>query len=232
MEIKKSPKANLEGKKTIFFEIGLVIALAALLAAFSWKVETKVEEGFVVPPDEEIEEEIIPITQQMLKPPPPPPPAPRLTDLVEIVEDDTSIDEELEIEDAEADVENKDPVNYDDYGEYGDEDTGEDEVFTVVEEVPMFPGGMGALKKWLSKNLKYPMIAQENGIQGTVMVQFVVWKDGTIKDVQLVRGVDASLDKEATRLVKAMPKWKPGKQRGKTVSARFTLPVTFRLRPN
>jgi len=232
MEIKKSPKANLEGKKTIFFEIGLVIALAALLAAFSWKVETKVEEGFVVPPDEEIEEEIIPITQQMLKPPPPPPPAPRLTDLVEIVEDDTSIDEELEIEDAEADVENKDPVNYDDYGEYGDEDTGEDEVFTVVEEVPMFPGGMGALKKWLSKNLKYPMIAQENGIQGTVMVQFVVWKDGTIKDVQLVRGVDASLDKEATRLVKAMPKWKPGKQRGRAVSARFTLPVTFRLRPN
>ena len=232
MEIKKSPKANLEGKKTIFFEIGLVIALAALLAAFSWKVETKVEEGFVVPPDEEVEEEIIPITQQMLKPPPPPPPAPRLTDLVEIVEDDTSIDEELEIEDAEADVENKDPVNYDDYGEYGDEDTGEDEVFTVVEEVPMFPGGMGALKKWLSKNLKYPMIAQENGIQGTVMVQFVVWKDGTIKDVQLVRGVDASLNKEATRLVKAMPKWKPGKQRGKTVSARFTLPVTFRLRPN
>ena len=232
MEIKKSPKANLEGKKTIFFEIGLVIALAALLAAFSWKVETKVEEGFVVPPDEEIEEEIIPITQQMLKPPPPPPPAPRLTDLVEIVEDDTSIDEELEIEDAEADVENKEPVNYDDYGEYGDEDTGEDEVFTVVEEVPMFPGGMGALKKWLSKNLKYPMIAQENGIQGTVMVQFVVWKDGTIKDVQLVRGVDASLNKEATRLVKAMPKWKPGKQRGRAVSARFTLPVTFRLRPN
>ena len=232
MEIKKSPKANLEGKKTIFFEIGLVIALAALLAAFSWKVETKVEEGFVVPPDEEIEEEIIPITQQMLKPPPPPPPAPRLTDLVEIVEDDTSIDEELEIEDAEADVENKDPVNYDDYGEYGDEDTGEDEVFTVVEEVPTFPGGMSALKRWLSKNLKYPMIAQENGIQGTVMVQFVVWKDGTIKDVQLVRGVDASLDKEATRLVKAMPKWKPGKQRGRAVSARFTLPVTFKLRPN
>jgi len=232
MEIKKSPKANLEGKKTIFFEIGLVIALAALLAAFSWKVETKVEEGFVVPPDEEVEEEIIPITQQMLKPPPPPPPAPRLTDLVEIVEDDTSIDEELEIEDAEADVENKDPVNYDDYGEYGDEDTGEDEVFTVVEEMPEFPGGKKALANWLRKNLKYPMIASENGIQGTVVVQFVVWKDGTIKDVQLVRGVDASLNKEATRLVKAMPKWKPGKQRGKTVSARFTLPVTFRLRPN
>jgi len=129
-------------------------------------------------------------------------------------------------------VENKDPVNYDDYGEYGDEDTGEDEVFTVVEEMPEFPGGKKALANWLRKNLKYPMIASENGIQGTVVVQFVVWKDGTIKDVQLVRGVDASLNKEATRLVKAMPKWKPGKQRGKTVSARFTLPVTFRLRPN
>ena len=228
MEIKKSPKANLEGKKTIFFEIGLVIALAALLAAFSWKVDTKVEEGFVLPPDEEVEEEIMPVTQQMLKPPPPPP-APRLTDLVEIVEDDTSIDEELEIEDVEADVENKEPVNYEDYGEYGDEDTGEDEVFTVVEENPEFPGGMKGLANWLRKNIKYPTIARENGIQGAVTVRFVVWKDGTIKDVQLMRGVDASLDKEAIRLVKAMPKWKPGKQRGRNVSTSFFLPITFKL---
>lgn len=227
MEIKKSPKANLERKKTIFFEIGLVLALAILLLAFSWKVETKVEEGFVSPPEEEVEEEIIPITQQMLKPPPPPPPAPRLTDLIDIVEDDTNIDEQLEIEDAEADVENKGPVDYTDYGEYGDEDTGETEIFQVVEDMPSFPGN---LNKWLSQNLKYPMIAQENGIQGQVILQFVVGKDGAISDVQVVRGVDPSLDKEAVRVVKAMPKWKPGKQRGKPVLVRFTLPISFKLK--
>ena len=107
MEVKKSPKADLEGKKTIFLEIGFVIALGILLSAFNWKTNTKVEEGFVITQEEQVEEEIIPITQQMMKPPPPPPPAPKLTDLIEIVEDELSIDEELEIDDAEADVENK-----------------------------------------------------------------------------------------------------------------------------
>ena len=93
MELKKSPKADLEGKKTIFLEIGFVIALGILLSAFNWKTNTKVEEGFVITQEEQVEEEIIPITQQMMKPPPPPPPAPKLTDLIEIVEDELSIDE-------------------------------------------------------------------------------------------------------------------------------------------
>ena len=113
MEVKKSPKADLEGKKTIFLEIGFVIALGILLSAFNWKTNTKVEEGFVITQEEQVEEEIIPITQQMMKPPPPPPPAPKLTDLIEIVEDELSIDEELEIDDAEADVENKNNYNFD-----------------------------------------------------------------------------------------------------------------------
>ena len=91
MEVKKSPKADLEGKKTIFLEIGFVIALGILLSAFNWKTNTKVEEGFVITQEEQVEEEIIPITQQMMKPPPPPPPAPKLTDLIEIVEDELSI---------------------------------------------------------------------------------------------------------------------------------------------
>ena len=213
MEVKKSPKADLEGKKTIFLEIGFVIALGILLSAFNWKTNTKVEEGFVITQEEQVEEEIIPITQQMMKPPPPPPPAPKLTDLIEIVEDELSIDEELEIDDAEADVENKNNYNFDYDGDsWGEEESdGEADIFQVVEDMPQFPGG--SVQKWIAKNVKYPMIE----------------KDGSVSDVKVARSVDPSLDKEAIRVVKAMPKWKPGKQRGKPVRVSYTVPINFQL---
>ena len=125
MEIKKSPKADLEGKKGVFFEIGLTLALAVLLFAFEWKSSTEQVTPFQTPAEEQIEDEIIPITQQMLKPPPPPPPAPKLTDLIDIVEDDTNIDDDLEILDAEDQSENQVIENVADFGEYGEENTGE-----------------------------------------------------------------------------------------------------------
>lgn len=230
MEIKKSPKADLEGKKGIFFEIGLTLALAVLLFAFEWKTSTEEVGQFQTPAEEQVEEEIIPITQQMLKPPPPPPPAPKLTDLIDIVEDDTNIDDDLEILDAEDESENQVVDNVTDFGDYGDEDTGESEVFVVVEDMPSFPGGN--VQKWISKNVKYPVLAMENGIQGKVYIQFVIEKDGSITDVKVIRGVDASLDKEAVRVVQAMPKWKPGKQRGKAVRVSYTLPINFQLSNN
>ena len=227
MEVKKSPKADLEGKKTIFLEIGFVIALGILLSAFNWKTNTKVEEGFVTVAEEPVEEEIIPITQQMMKPPPPPPPAPKLTDLIEIVDQELDIDEELEIEDVEANVENRTDYSYDYDGTgYDEGDYGEEDIFQVVEDMPTFPGD---INKWLGKNVKYPVIAQENNIQGKVIVQFVIERDGSITDVQVVRPVDPSLDKEAIRVVKSMPKWKPGKQRGKAVRVSYTVPINFRL---
>ncbi len=227
MEIKKTPKADLEGKKGIFFEIGLVVALGILLCAFNWKANTKVEEGFVTVAEEPVEEEIIPITQQMMKPPPPPPPAPKLTDLIEIVDQELDIDEELEIEDVEADVENRTDYSYDYDGTgYDEGDYGEEDIFQVVEDMPTFPGD---INKWLGKNVKYPVIAQENNIQGRVTVQFVIERDGSITDVKVLRGVDPSLDKEAVRVVKSMPKWKPGKQRGKPVRVSYTVPINFRL---
>ncbi|MEI3155914.1 MAG: energy transducer TonB [Odoribacter sp.] len=226
MEIKKSPKADLEGKKGIFFEIGLTLALAILLFAFEWKSSTAEVNAFQTVAEVEIEEEIIPITQQMMKPPPPPPPAPKLTDLIDIVEDDTNIDEELEIQDAEDDSENQEVPDVTDFGDYEGEDTGEAQIFQVVEDMPAFPGNV---TKWISKNVKYPVLAMENGIQGKVFVQFVIEKDGSITDVKVSRGVDASLDKEAVRVVKAMPKWKPGKQRGKPVRVSYTLPIFFQL---
>jgi len=102
-------------------------------------------------------------------------------------------------------------------------------VFDVVEEMPSFPGGQGALMAFLSSNIKYPVVAQENGVQGRVIVGFVVERDGSITDVKIMRSVDPSLDREAQRVVKAMPKWKPGKQNGSAVRVKYTVPVVFRL---
>ena len=105
----------------------------------------------------------------------------------------------------------------------------ENKVFDVVEQMPSFPGGMGALMSWLSQNIKYPVIAAENGVQGRVIVQFVVEKDGSITDVKVAKSVDPSLDKEAARVVSSMPKWTPGKQNGSAVRVKYTVPVTFKL---
>ena len=232
MEVKKSSKANLENLKGIFFEIGLIIALAFLFLAFEWKVNMKDKEDFIVTvPEELVEEEIIPITQQMLKPPPPPPPAPRLTDLIEIVDEEINLDDVLEIEDVEANVANRRVYDFSGQGngygdEYGDEYSDEAEVFAVVEDMPNFPGNV---QQWISKNIKYPMIAQENNIQGRVFVQFVIERDGSVTDVKVARSVDPSLDKEAIRVVKAMPKWTPGKQRNKPVRVSYTVPINFQL---
>ena len=102
-------------------------------------------------------------------------------------------------------------------------------VFDVVEEMPSFPGGNGALMSYLSSNVKYPVVAQENGVQGRVIVSFVVERDGSISDVKVARSVDPSLDREAQRVVKSMPRWTPGKQNGQTVRVKYTVPVVFRL---
>lgn len=105
----------------------------------------------------------------------------------------------------------------------------ENKVFDVVEQMPSYPGGMGALMTYLSNNIKYPVIAEENGIQGRVICTFVVERDGSITDVRVAKSVDPSLDKEACRVIKSMPHWIPGKQNGSAVRVKYTLPVTFRL---
>ena len=102
-------------------------------------------------------------------------------------------------------------------------------VFDVVEQMPSFPGGDAALMSFLNKNIKYPVIAEENGIQGRVVATFVVERDGSITDVKVIKSVDPSLDKEAVRVLKSMPKWIPGKQNGQSVRVKYTVPVTFRL---
>ncbi len=225
MELKKSQRADLENKKFIFWEIGMAMALLFTLLAFEWKVDTSEAEAFQTLPDDEVEEEIIPITRQLKPPPPPPPPAPKITDILNIVDDDEDLDDELEIEDVEADQDDDIEIQevYEEAEEYGDE------VFVVVENMPQFPGGTRALNRFIAKTVKYPPLAQEHGVTGRVIVGFVIGKDGSVSDVKVLRPVDPSLDKEAIRVIKAMPKWKPGKQRGKPVRVSYTVPINFQL---
>ena len=227
MEVKKSPKADLENKKTSNLLVGAILTLAVLFIGFEWserEVKVVTESGIT---EIVFEEEMIPITEQ--EPPkqaPPPPEAPKMEEIIEIVEDDADV-EESTIE-ASDDITAAVEVKYTAV-EVEEEEVEEQQIFQVVEEMPEFPGGMGECMKFLGKNIKYPQISQENGVQGRVIVQFVVNQDGSIVDPQVVRGVDPYLDKEALRVISMMPKWKPGKQRGKAVRVKFTVPVMFRL---
>ena len=229
MEVKKSPKADLENKRSTWLLVGYVIVLAVMFVAFEWtERDVKIDMSQAVT-DLVFEEEIeIPITEQQPEVvTPPPPEAPSIAETLTIVEDDADIEETtiasseetgqaVEIKYVPVEVEEEEPE--------------EQAIFEVVEEMPQFPeGGQAGLMKYLSSNIKYPTIAQENGTQGRVTVQFVVNQDGSIVDVKVLRGVDPYLDKEAIRVISSMPKWIPGKQRGKPVRVKYTVPVMFRL---
>ncbi len=225
MQLKKSPKASLEDKKFTYVLIGLVLVLSICYVAFEW-TEKEVTK-YVVTEDVAWQDEELDIQQTTQEtPPPPPPPAPQEVEVLNVVEDDVEV-EEIEInteDDKDVEVVIAPPV------EAPVEEEEEEVIFMVVESMPEFPGGQQALFKYLADNVKYPVIAQENGIQGRVICQFVVNKDGSIVDVVAVRSSgETSLDKEAIRVIKSMPKWKPGKQRGKPVRVKYTVPVNFRL---
>ena len=229
MEIKKSEKANLENKKLLFIEIGLIISLAITYLAFEWKssetnVSTLEAETEVV-----LEEEIIPITQETPPPPPAAPKIPVLSDQIDIVDDEIEVDDDMFMnleDDSSLGVEIMDYVEV-------EEEVVEEEAipFQLVEEKPSFQGGdANQFSKWVNSRLQYPEIAKENGVQGRVTLQFTVEKDGTVTKVRVLRGVDPSLDKEAVRVVSMSPKWKPGKQRDRAVPVTYTFPVIFQLR--
>lgn len=225
MEAKKTPKADLESKKSFFVQIGLIVALAAMLVAFEWKTydteQIKIDGRQV----ENVEEEMVEITQQNKPPPPPAPPA--QTTLIHIVTDDVQVDDDLII-DAEANeltvIEAYTPPAISE-----EEEVAEAEIFTVVEESPSYPGGDVGRIKFLQENIVYPQMARESGIQGTVYVTFVVERNGNVTDVRVLRGIGGGCDEEAVRVIKAMPKWNPGKQRGKPVRVQFNMPIKFTL---
>ncbi|RKX17639.1 MAG: energy transducer TonB [Candidatus Zixiibacteriota bacterium] len=223
MEVKKNPKVDLEKKRPILLEIGFIVSLALIFVGFQYQSSDKAENTLGNLGDMQIEEEIIPITrQQEIKQPPPPP---QVVEELNIVEDDEEIDEELEIEDTEAD-ENTEVEQVEIQPQEEEEEILN---FYVIENKPEFPGGQAAMFKYIAEHTKYPEIAKENGITGKVFVQFVIGKDGKVTDVKVIRGIDPYLDKEALRVVKSMPKWKPGSQRGKAVKVSFQLPINFTL---
>ncbi len=224
MEAKKSPKADLENKRIFFTQIGLIVALAIVLFAFEWKSYDRSESSLGQRAIDDTPEEIIPITKQEIKPPPPKPPP--QTTILNIVEDDVEIDDEIEIDaEADDDTEMQEYIPFDD----DEEEVEEMEIFTVVEDAPGFPGGDEARIKYLQKNIKYPQMARESGIQGTVYVTFVVEKDGKVTNVQILRGIGGGCDEEAIRVIQNMPRWNPGKQRGKPVRVQFNMPIKFTL---
>jgi protein TonB len=227
MEIKKSERANLEKGKSTSLLIGFVMALAVMFVALEW-TQRDVEDNSEIygVKDVSLNEEMVPITLPEKKTVPPPPAAVTKAEIIEIVEDDAEIEEDI-MASFEDNVEWVD-LSEIDYVEVEPEPE-EEEIFMVVEQAPEFPGGTNALYDYLRKNMKYPAICRESGITGRVIVSFTVNKDGSIVDVEVVKGVHPQMDKEAVRVVSAMPKWKPGEQRGKPVRCKFNLPVNFRL---
>lgn len=225
MELKKSPKADLESKKSLFLEIGFVIALSLVLFAFEWTKEDISFSSLGELQDLTGEEEIIPITRQELQKPPDPPKPQKVILELNIVEDDVELEDEFEIEDFEASQDEEIEIIA-----MEEEEEGEAEVFFIVEDMPTFRGGsLENFRNYIQEAIEYPPIAMENGISGTVYVNFVVNIKGEITSIKIVRGVDPSLDNEVIRALKGAPKWSPGKQRGKPVAVSMAIPVKFIL---
>ena len=229
MQIKKTPKANLENRRLLFTEIGLVISLLAVWGAFSYG--TREKKTAVLQGDSQVVEveDMVPITQETPPPPPEAPKIPVLSDQIDIVEDNIKVDDNFISLEDDANL----GVQIMDYVEEVKEEVVEEEAipFQLVEEKPSFNGGdANEFSKWVNSKLEYPEIAKENGVQGRVTLQFTVNADGTVSNVKVLRGVDPSLDKEAVRVVSMSPKWKPGKQRDRAVKVTYTFPVIFQLR--
>ena len=230
MEIKKTPKADLENKKLLFREIGLVAVLGIVLLAFEWSTKEKKELMDLTGNVQVIEEEQVINTQEQQETPPEMPKIPVLSDIIDIVDDDIEIKDDMLIsleDNANLGVEIMDYV-----AEVVDEVVEEEAIpFALVEEKPKFQGGdANTFSKWVNSRLVYPEIAKENGVQGRVTLQFTVNTDGSVSNVQVLRGVDPSLDKEAVRIVSSSPKWEPGRQRERPVKVTYTFPVIFQLR--
>jgi periplasmic protein TonB len=223
MEAKKTEKADLTKKTSLFFSIGLLVTMALVFMAFEWR---DYEDSLV-----DLQGKNTNIFEEMLEVPPteqPPPPAPiiqqpqivEVPDEEEIKEDlnlkfDVEVTEETKVEEViVAPVEEKEDV---------------DQIFSVVEEGAEPKGGMPAFYKYVGEKIKYPAQARRMGVEGRVFVEFVVNRDGSIVDVKSIKGIGAGCDEEAVRIVQSAPAWKPGKQRGKAVRQKMVIPIIFKL---
>ncbi|MBQ7790680.1 MAG: energy transducer TonB [Rikenellaceae bacterium] len=225
MQIKKSPKADLNNKKGLFLEIGMIFALLLTVAAFAYtQSERNVE--IIEASMEVVEEEITDITTQDQKPPEPPKKVEMqvLSDVLNVVTNDTKIDTEFDFSEFSEDIEIVQNI------EVVEEAAEDDAPFIIAEEMPKFQGGdLMKFRSWVQGKLKYPQIAQENGISGKVTLTFVIERDGSLTNIQVMQSPDRSLADEAVRVLQSSPKWTPGKQRNSPVRVRYTLPVEFRI---
>lgn len=237
MNLKKNPKADLEKRKSLFFEIGLVIALAFTLISFEWPSKIKEVNEISNLLDLKLDEEIIPITrQEEIKEKPKLPPKIQLTDVITIVENNINVENELDIVEENFSQETEfEIIPQEVFIEEEVDD--EAKVFVIVEEMPIFRPdicknnieGNLELYKYINSSIRYPVIAQENGVTGRVFVSFVVGEDGYVSKVKLLRGIDPSLDKEALRVIENLPRFAPGKQRGKPVKVSYSSVINFVL---
>ena len=225
MEIKKSPKADLKNKRGLLLEIGLVVSLLLVIGAFSYTPEEKrIEKVDLQAPI--VEEQIVEITRQDQKPPE----TPRkvevkvISDLLQVVTNDTKIATNLDFTEFDEDVEVVQTVPVE------EEVVEDDQPFLIAETMPSFRGGdLNTFRNWVQQNVKFPQIALENGIQGRVVLSFVIEKDGRLTNIQVLQTPDRSLSEEAVRVLSKSPKWSPGKQRNQVVRVKYTLPVDFRV---
>ena len=233
MELKKSPKADLRKNSSLYFVLGLALVMALVYVALEWKTYDDAANYDISMDVEELLDEEVPMTEQLKTPPPPPPPA--APEVIEVVEDEEEVEETV-IESTETSQE-EEIVEVDDIVvDEVDEDV--DVPFAVIEDVPVFPGCEGAadkracfnemMQKHIRKQFRYPEIAQEMGIQGRVSVMFTIQKDGSIGNIRM-RGPDKNLEAEARRIIEALPKMTPGKQRGRAVRVPFSIPIMFKL---
>lgn len=226
MEVKKTRRADLEKGKSRWLFMGLMVALSFMFVSFEWTERNVTYAISDLVNDPDFFEDLVPVTYNQEKPlPPPPPPVAVNPEELKIV-DDKSTERESDIaasDPTDAPVIIPTPI------EVPEETVEEETEFIIVEEMPMFGSGTTDLMKYLSANIKYPTVSAEQGVQGKVVVQFVVGTHGEILNPVVVKSVDPYLDKEAIRVISTMPKWKPGKQRGKAVRVKYTVPVVFKL---
>ncbi len=223
MEVKKSPQANLEKSKFSFILFGFVVAIGMTLLAFSWA--SKTEKPIAMKTEAVIEdEELMQITQQEeIKLPEPKPEI--VIEEIEEIEDDEEPDEEIILD---TEVDEEEVIEIVEIEEVEEKEA--PAIFAFAEQMPEFPGGDLALRKWIAKNVKYPPVARENDMEGKVYVRFVVTESGKVDKVTIARGADPILNEEALRVVKMLPNFKPGKQGGKSVSVYYSVPINFTLK--
>ena len=225
MELKKSPKADLNNKRGLLLEIGLVVSLLFVIAAFAYtpkEYRIEIVTEYVAP----VEEEITEVTRQDQKPPE----APKkvevkvITDMLEVVTNDTKITTDVDFAEFDENTEVIQQV------EVKEEVIEDDQPFLIAETMPSFQGGdLNKFRAWVQQNIRFPQIALENGIQGRVVLSFVIEKDGRLTNIQVLQSPDRSLSDEAIRVLSKSPKWSPGKQRNQVVRVKYTLPVDFRV---